>query len=286
MGSRRAVGVRNGGRRKTGAVAPRSLESHPCSTFGGTWNGVRLAAQVLTTIPSRDWSLQTPVRASVSRDLRRSSDRAPMPPQARTDSIVSCVRAARGAAPGRGADRTVTDTAASLDAGATRPLAGIRVVACADTIGGGYVARLLSDLGADVVVVEPPGGSDAPPPRPVRRPRSPSRRAAPPAAYYLAGTRSIVVDPTDRDELARLLAARRHRRADRPRSAHRRRAEGRRSGQPRARVVDISTFGRCGPLASAPGGDLMALAESGMLSVLSTNPAGRPADARSASAAS
>ncbi len=41
-------------------------------------------------------------------------------------------------------------------------------------------------------------------------------------------------------------------------------------------IVDISTFGRRGPLAAAPGGDLMALAESGMLSVLSTNPADGP----------
>ena len=41
-------------------------------------------------------------------------------------------------------------------------------------------------------------------------------------------------------------------------------------------VVDISTFGRGGPLADVPGGDLMALAESGMLSVLSTNPADGP----------
>ena len=54
----------------------------------------------------------------------------------------------------------MTDTSPTLDATAVRPLLGVRVVACAGTIGGGYVARLLTDLGADVVVVEPPGGSD------------------------------------------------------------------------------------------------------------------------------
>ena len=41
-------------------------------------------------------------------------------------------------------------------------------------------------------------------------------------------------------------------------------------------AVDVSTFGRRGPQADVPGGDLMALAESGMLSVLSTNPADGP----------
>jgi crotonobetainyl-CoA:carnitine CoA-transferase CaiB-like acyl-CoA transferase len=155
-----------------------------------------------------------------------------------------------------------------------RPLATVRVMACAGTIGGGYVARLLADLGADVVVVEPPGGSDV-------RHRGPYVGAADPAssaagAYYLAGTRSIVADAAERDELARLLAAADivvRTATDLPTDDELAAAE---AANPGLVIVDISTFGRRGPLAGAPGGDLMALAESGMLSVLSTNPADGP----------
>ena len=40
-------------RLRTGAVAPRNLESHPCSTFGGTWNGVLPGNPGAPTIPTR-----------------------------------------------------------------------------------------------------------------------------------------------------------------------------------------------------------------------------------------
>jgi crotonobetainyl-CoA:carnitine CoA-transferase CaiB-like acyl-CoA transferase len=169
----------------------------------------------------------------------------------------------------------VTDTSPTLDATAVRPLLGIRVVACAGTIGGGYVARLLTDLGADVVVVEPPGGSDL-------RHRGPyvDGRAEPASsaagAYYLAGTRSIVVADGRRDELDRLLATADivvRTATDLPTDEELDEAE---EVNPGLVVVDVSTFGRRGPLADVPGGDLMALAESGMLSVLSTNPADGP----------
>ena len=114
----------------------------------------------------------------------------------------------------------MTDTSPTLDATAVRPLRrhpGRRVRRHDRRR---LRARLLTDLGADVVVVEPPGGSDL-------RHRGPYVDAAPePAssaagAYYLAGTRSIVVADGDRDELARLFDDGRHRRADRHRPADR-----------------------------------------------------------------
>jgi crotonobetainyl-CoA:carnitine CoA-transferase CaiB-like acyl-CoA transferase len=150
------------------------------------------------------------------------------------------------------------------------PLAGIRVLACGRTIGGAYAGRLLADLGADVVTVEPAGGHPLRHRGPYvgRRP-TPARSAA--AAYFLAGTRSVgpgdvttllagadivirtsAAEPTD-DELA-----------------------GAEQINPGLIVVDVSSFGRTGPLADAPGGDLIALAESAMLSVISTNPKDGP----------
>jgi len=154
------------------------------------------------------------------------------------------------------------------------PLAGVRVVACGDTIGGAYAGRLLRDLGADVVTVEPRDGHEL-------RGRGPfvggcagaDRSAA--AAYFLAGTRSVVADAAAPATLAALLAA-----ADvvvrtdtLPSDDELADAD---AANPGLVVVDISTFGRTGPLAGAPGGDLIALAESAMLSVISTNPATGP----------
>ena len=144
------------------------------------------------------------------------------------------------------------------------------MLACGGTIGGAYAGRLLADLGADVVTVEPPEGH----PLRHRGPYAgddpvPDRSAA--GAYFLAGTRSVTVAG-----LAALVAG-----ADvvirtdltSPTDAELARAE---RDNPGLVVVDISTFGRTGPLAGSPGGDLMALAESAMLSVISTNPKDGP----------
>ena len=101
-------------------------------------------------------------------------------------------------------------TAASADASAPGPLAGIRVVDCSTVLAGPYATMLLADLGADVIKVEPPDG-DA------------TRGWGPPwvgsaevgtrtAAYALAvnrNKRSIRLDlrrPEGADVLRRLLA--------------------------------------------------------------------------------
>ena len=89
----------------------------------------------------------------------------------------------------------------------TRTLDSIRVVDLSSPVGT-YCSRLLSDLGADVVLVEPPGGDPY-------RSLAPFRAGAsgPDASlafgYYQAGKRSIVLDvddPGDRVVLERLGA--------------------------------------------------------------------------------
>lgn len=135
------------------------------------------------------------------------------------------------------------------------PLDGIRVVACGDTIAGGYAVRLLADLGADIVTVEPPIGDDL-----RHRPpfvdgcATPDESAA--GAYFHAGTRSVVVDPGDhtgRQQLVALLAtADIVIRTDPALPVDVELAAAERTN-PGLIVVDISTFGRTGPLAAAPG---------------------------------
>ncbi len=170
----------------------------------------------------------------------------------------------------------MTDTTLAPDVAGARPLADVRVLACGTTTGGGYVARLLADLGADVVSVEPPLGNDLRHRGPyVGGGAEPGASAA--GAYFLAGTRSIVVArDEDRHELTALLAVADvviRTDTDLPTEAELVAAE---AVNPGLVVADISAFGRTGPLADAPGGDLMVLAESGMLSVLSTNPSDGP----------
>ena len=163
-----------------------------------------------------------------------------------------------------------TDASTAPHEAPIAPLADVRVLSCGSTIGGAYAGRLLADLGADVVTVEPAGGHALRRRGPFIGGRDADGRSAA-AAYFLAGTRSVVANA-----LGPLLAA-----ADvviragptGPADADLDVAE---AANPGLVVVDISTFGHTGPLADARGGDLVALAESAMLSVISTNPADGP----------
>ena len=137
------------------------------------------------------------------------------------------------------------------------------------TIGGAYAGRLLADLGADVVTVEPPGG------HPLRRVGLGGRRADPErsaaAAYFLAGTRSSSAGggATGCWPSADIVI-RTDRRSDRGGAG---RAEG---ANPGLVVVDVSTFGRTGHWPAPGVATSIALAESAMLSVISTNPKDGP----------
>lgn len=146
-----------------------------------------------------------------------------------------------------------------------RPLAGIRVLEAGGSRAAAYLGRLLRDLGAEVAVVEVGDGHA------LR-----GDRAA--FAYFAAEKHSVHLDPATPDGHTardRLLAAadvviRSGRPRDRwPDDATVGRAE---AANPGLIVVDLSTFGSVGPLADEPGGDLIALASSGILSMMGTNP--------------
>ncbi|MGR0318860.1 CaiB/BaiF CoA transferase family protein [Agromyces sp. ZXT2-3] len=85
------------------------------------------------------------------------------------------------------------------EAGAGGPLAGIRVVELGQYISGPYAAKLLADLGAEVVKVEAPDGD------PMRRWEG-SGAMSPQFAAYNRGKRAIRLDLKTPDGLAALLA--------------------------------------------------------------------------------
>ena len=85
------------------------------------------------------------------------------------------------------------------------PYSGLRVI---DTTGlaGAYATRLFAGLGAEVIRLEPPDGS------PLRYLAPFAASIAPPEdslwwSYLAMGTRSVVIEPDDKDSLARLLAS-------------------------------------------------------------------------------
>src|SRR5437763_14341183 len=89
---------------------------------------------------------------------------------------------------------------------ATPPLQGVRVLDFSIMLAGPYCARLLADMGADVVKIEPPEGDDM-------RLRAPLREGA--SAYFgqlNAGKRSLALDLKNAETTARVrrMAAEAH----------------------------------------------------------------------------
>ncbi len=166
----------------------------------------------------------------------------------------------------------MTDTAAHSTV--ELPLCGLRVLECAGTVGGAYAGRLLSDLGADVVLVEGPAGD------PLRR-RGPfcaapgGRSWSAAVAALHAGKRSVTAaDDGTGDALVEALA----RQADvllrNPGPGARlvddalvARAE---AANPGLVVADLTAYGRTGPYAGGDDPDLVVSARSGILSITST----------------
>ncbi|MEM6639878.1 MAG: CoA transferase [Pseudomonadota bacterium] len=157
------------------------------------------------------------------------------------------------------------------------PLHGLRVIELAHVMAGPSCARLLADLGAEVIKLERPGGEDC-------------RRMAPPwqgdeAAGFLMlnrNKRGIVVDlkhPDGRQVLLDLVKE-----ADVLIENFRKGTMERlgvgydtlASINPGLIFCEISGFGRTGPYADRGGFDLVAQAMSGVLSVTGTGPDGPP----------
>src|SRR3981189_3943355 len=78
----------------------------------------------------------------------------------------------------------------------TMPLAGLRVLDFSIMLAGPYCARLLADVGADVIKIEPPEGDDM-------RLRTPLREGH--STYFgqlNAGKRSLALDLKNADAIA------------------------------------------------------------------------------------
>jgi crotonobetainyl-CoA:carnitine CoA-transferase CaiB-like acyl-CoA transferase len=170
-----------------------------------------------------------------------------------------------------------TDPTATAAAGASGPLAGIRVVDLSKILAGPYVTMSLADMGADVIKVEHPNGGD------------PTRKWGPPfngpdATYYLStnrNKRSVTLDlksPEGQKAVHKLVAT-----ADivvenfRPGSSLQKVFSYERLSEqyPELVVLHISAFGDSGPMKDEPGYDMVAQASAGLMS-LTGEPDGPP----------
>jgi crotonobetainyl-CoA:carnitine CoA-transferase CaiB-like acyl-CoA transferase len=157
------------------------------------------------------------------------------------------------------------------------PLAGMRVIDMSHVMAGPTCARMLADMGADVVKVEKADGGDD------------TRRMLPPdikgesAAYMMMNRnkRGIVLDlkkPAARAVLKRMIARAdvlvenyRHDTLDKLGLGY----EALKAINPGLIYCSISGFGRSGPLATQGGFDLVAQGMSGLMSITGEGP-GRP----------
>jgi glutaryl-CoA transferase len=148
-------------------------------------------------------------------------------------------------------------------------LDGIRVIELTEALAGPYCAMLLGDFGADVIKVERPGAGDQ------------SRGWGPPfvggeSAYFLAANRnkrSIALnydDAHDAGILQRLIASADVFLSNQPSldSLQKRGLdpEAVRAKHPRLIYCSITGYGFSGPKAGRPGYDILAQAESGLMS--------------------
>jgi crotonobetainyl-CoA:carnitine CoA-transferase CaiB-like acyl-CoA transferase len=157
------------------------------------------------------------------------------------------------------------------------PLAGMRVLDLSHVMAGPTAARMLADMGADVIKVEKSDGGDD-----TRRMLPPDIKGEP-AAFMMMNRnkRGIVLDlkkPAARDVLKRLVAKAdvlienyRHDTLDKLGVGY----ADLRKINPGLIYCAISGFGRSGPLATQGGFDLIAQGLSGLMSITGEGP-GRP----------
>ncbi|MDP9338189.1 MAG: CoA transferase [Acidobacteriota bacterium] len=151
----------------------------------------------------------------------------------------------------------------------TNVLDGVRVVEMTEALAGPYCAMLLGDLGADVIKVERPGIGDQ------------SRGWGPPflgdvSAYFLAANRnkrSIALDydhPLGLEALHKLIGTADIFLTNQPsvESLKKRNldAQNLREQDPKLIYCSITGYGLSGPRAGAPGYDIIAQAEAGVMS--------------------
>ncbi|MFV0308165.1 MAG: CoA transferase [Desertimonas sp.] len=156
------------------------------------------------------------------------------------------------------------------DTAGVGPLGTVRVLAVGDSLAVAHAARTLADLGADVVVVEPPSGHAL-----RHRPPLLADGTGAAAAGLLGGLRSAIVEPGDPDRRGEALldGADVILHDDDQRLLD---VDGGGATRPGLIAVHLSAFGRHGPFADDPDGDLMVWAASGMLTLVATDPARGP----------
>ena len=157
------------------------------------------------------------------------------------------------------------------------PLVGMRVIDLAHVMAGPTCARMLADMGADVVKVEKADGGDD-----TRRMLPPDIKGEP-AAYMMMNRnkRGIVLDlkkPAGREALKRLIKTAdalienyRHDTLDKLGLGY----EALRKINPGLIYCALSGFGRTGPFATQGGYDLIAQGMSGLMAITGEGP-GRP----------
>ena len=157
------------------------------------------------------------------------------------------------------------------------PLTGMRVIDLAHVMAGPTCARMLADMGADVVKVEKADGGDD-----TRRMLPPDIKGEP-AAYMMMNRnkRGIVLDlkkPAGREALKRLLKTAdvlienyRHDTLDKLGLGY----EALHEFNPGLIYCAVSGFGRTGPMSTQGGYDLIAQGMSGLMSITGEGP-GRP----------
>ncbi len=150
----------------------------------------------------------------------------------------------------------------------TLALSGLRILDLSEGLAAPFAAKLLGDLGADVIKLEPPGGDSA-------RRRGPFAdsediEASAPFLYANTSKRSVVIDPSDADDVA--LRAWLLNRADivishatEPSLAARGLGYGQLSaGNARAVLTTVTGFGSDGPYADWQWNHLTACAMGGI----------------------
>ncbi|MFN8557896.1 MAG: CoA transferase [Dehalococcoidia bacterium] len=151
---------------------------------------------------------------------------------------------------------------------APRALDDLRVLDLTEA-GGQYAAKLLADLGADVVRVEPPGGVTARTAPPFAGDLPDADRSVP-FWYWNTGKRSLTLDLTTEDGRALLQAlvprfdALIHTQPPPGAAAHGLDGETLRALHPGLITCSITPFGETGPHTAYEGGELVVTAMSGL----------------------
>ena len=87
-------------------------------------------------------------------------------------------------------------------------LGGLRIIECGEMVAAAYAAKLMADLGAEVIKVEPPSGDRSRSRGPFPKGMEGNPEASGLFLYLNANKKSVVIDPqspTDRQALQRLL---------------------------------------------------------------------------------